>query len=168
MNSTDAQGTTANRSDTTIIDNSEVADSETNKTPNFVKTHITVKEAAQRLQASLSKVYRLDRNSGPFPIVKKGWHVLIELAGFESFLAGNSCQSPSNSELPVACGSDAPQSSARRDNGTESTVGSITPDGNPIHSGVDQPWKIPMAPPNGSGTGQRDLLSGWAYLMRFS
>jgi len=36
---------------------------------------ITVREAAHRLNTSPSKIYRMDRISGPFPIVKIGRRV---------------------------------------------------------------------------------------------
>lgn len=49
--------------------------------------HITVREAARRLNTSMSRIYRMDRISGPFPIAKIGRRVWLDLAGFDSYLS---------------------------------------------------------------------------------
>ena len=59
---------------------------------------ITVKDAARRLGASRTTVYRIDRNDGPFRFVVDGRRIFIESASFESFLA-NTGRNGTESEL---------------------------------------------------------------------
>lgn len=57
---------------------------------------ITVKDAARRLGASRSTVYRIDRNDGPLRFVVDGRRIFIDTASFETFLAntgGNGTES---------------------------------------------------------------------------
>lgn len=59
---------------------------------------ITVKDAARRLGASRTTVYRIDRNDGPFRFVVDGRRIFIENASFEAFLA-NTGRNGTESEL---------------------------------------------------------------------
>lgn len=162
MISDTAQCSTATQPDTTIINDLELAGSGASHAPNSDNPRITVKEAARRLNVSPSKIYRMDRTDGPFPIAKIGWHVFIELAGFESFLAGNLCQPSSDSELPVFSGVGAAQDSARAGDWAGSTPESVMSDAKPATPGTDRPRAEPVSPAKTSGSGQRDLW-GWTY-----
>jgi excisionase family DNA binding protein len=48
---------------------------------------LTVKEVAHRLGVSLSTIYRVDRDHGPFAFIVIGRRIFIDLASFESYLA---------------------------------------------------------------------------------
>ena len=62
---------------------------------------VTVKEAAQRLGVSRSKVYRIDREIGPFRFVVDGRWIFIDQASLESHIA-NSRDSRTDDGLPRA------------------------------------------------------------------
>ena len=82
--------------------------------------HISVKEGARRLNRSPSTVYHMDRNNGPFPIVKIGWRVWIELAGLEAFIEDKQCA------LAVPC-IEAAQSSTGTEDMNGSAAYSVVP-----------------------------------------
>jgi hypothetical protein len=124
---------------------------------------ISVKEGAHWLNISPSRIYRMDRCNGPFPIVKIGWRVFIELAGLVSFVAGSRGQlAPADAELPVLPDGDEAQNPA----GTGDQNGSIVESSIPnavTASDASRPLTEPMSPAQGFGSGQRDLFSGWVY-----
>jgi hypothetical protein len=126
------------------------------------RAHLSVKEAAQRLNISPSRIYRMDRSSGAFPIVKIGWRVFIDLPGLDLFVARSRSQlghiDSESQELP---GSDEVQNSAVTGDQNGIMAESGVSDGTMAAPVAVRPLTAPMALAQGSGNGQRDLLSGW-------
>ena len=128
------------------------------------RTHICVREAACRLNMSRSRVYRLDRNNGPFPIVKIGRRVWIELAGLEAFIARKqnvfaaidpeSLASPCIDEAQTSPGIEDQQGSS-----VECEVPAVTATA-PF---VDLPRVAPLLSVQGTSRGQGDLQFNWVY-----
>lgn len=127
--------------------------------------HISVQEAACRLNVSPSRIYRMDRSNGPFPIFKSGWRVWIELAGIEAFMAGKkSALAGVDSELPAAPGVEATQTPTGTEDQQGSTAYGVVPDATPVTiAPACFPRVEPMFPAQRFGGGQRDLLFAWAY-----
>lgn len=70
---------------------------------------MSVAEAALALSVSRSTVYRMNRQNGPFKILKQGGRVLIDRDGFNRFVSGKAPASdPVNHQLAIATSSPSP------------------------------------------------------------
>jgi hypothetical protein len=119
--------------------------------------YITVQEAARRLNLHPKRIYRMDRRHGPFPIVKIGWRVWIELTGFEAFLAGKLT-------APTALDSELPTQNLSGNEGQQGgTGGPAAAVASAAAPHTTQIWRGPPSQHQPFGGGQRDLLYGWAY-----
>jgi hypothetical protein len=106
----------------------------------------------------------MDRISGPFPIVKIGRRVWIDVAGFESYLSSTRDElARTDPEQPVlVCDREALHSSntvGQHECVIERTVPEVTA----AIPAAARPWAGPPVPAQESACGQRDLLFGWVY-----
>jgi hypothetical protein len=133
--------------------------------PFLVCNYITAEEAGCLVNMSRSRVYRLDRNNGPFPIVKIGRRVWIELAGIEAYIAGKqSALTDSDSELPaVPCVEEA-QTAAVTEVQQGCPASNVVPAARRVTIHPASFSRVePTLPAQGTGEGQRGLSFAWGY-----
>jgi hypothetical protein len=68
------------------------------------KPKLSIREAATKLNQSLSTVYRIDRRSGPFRFILEGRRIFVDAESFDMYLKRStmSCDRQSTEQFTVA------------------------------------------------------------------
>jgi hypothetical protein len=111
----------------------------------------TVKEAASRAGKSISRLYKMDRQYGPFRFVLRGRRVFVDVDSFELYLSNLDGLAPESGTVPSAAGKSIEETASIALNGVfgEST--------NPNAQDIQAPTKFQESIPVGR-FGQRELI----------